>query len=80
MKVNEELTRMAIAGYRVQIAEAEKAIAELEGKTSLSTKHRRSKQRPAISKRKISAAGKAKIALAQKKRWAAFHKAQKKAA
>ena len=68
------LLRAALVGYRNQLAEIDRAIAEIRrrlgGRGSV-TSNRASKPRV---RRELSAAARKRIADAQKKRWAAFHK------
>lgn len=85
MTLNRELLKAALRGYEAQRADIEAHIAEireqLESPVEVIAKQR--KQLHAVAekgKRKkggMSAEGRAKIAAASRKRWAAFRKAKK---
>jgi hypothetical protein len=75
MPTDSSLLEAALIGYQLQRERIDKAIAELRQRLG-------GKTVPAISsdgvrpKRKMSAAARKRIAAAQKKRWAEFHKRQ----
>lgn len=87
MTLNRELLTAALVGYEAQSAELKAKIAEireqLESPIEVMAKQRRKIHAIAKKgKRKggMSAEGRARIAAASKKRWAAFRKAKKAAA
>jgi hypothetical protein len=68
---------MALIGYQAEISRIEQKMAEIRGQLG-------SRVKPVVAqketpKRILSAAARARIATAQKKRWAAFHKGKKAA-
>jgi multidrug resistance efflux pump len=75
MTLDPALLRAALIGYENQLAEIEKAIAELRRKLKIAS--------PGVAapvktgRRGMSAAARRRIAAAQKKRWAAYRKAKK---
>lgn len=80
-RVSNDILQMALIGYESQRAKVEAAIADLQARLG-----HRGPGRPRTSpdgagqsagkKRTLSAAGRRRIALAQKKRWAALKKAK----
>src|ERR1035441_8078841 len=67
--------RMALIGYQAELSRIEQRMAEIHvllGSPVVSKK--------AMPKRTLSVAARARMAAAQKKRWAAFHKGKKAAA
>lgn len=84
MTPDEDILRTALDGYKAQLASISGKIADIEAMLSPRSKTRKSKHTskpvpviPASAKHKMSAAGRASIAAAQRKRWAAHRKAQK---
>ena len=71
MKNDVSLLQAALVGYQSQIAEMEKAMAEIRHKIGASPV-----QTPngSNAKRKLSAAARKRISAAQKKRWAEYNK------
>ena len=73
MNLDPSLLRAALIGYEKQLAEIEKAMAELRRKLRMTAPG----AAPAkAAKRAMSAAARRRIAAAQKKRWAAYRKAK----
>jgi hypothetical protein len=74
--MDSSLLTAALAGYEVQLQKINDAIAEIQGQLG----HRSGKSSARAvagapkGRRKMSAAARKRIADAQKKRWAAFHK------
>ena len=72
---NNDLLAAALVGYQAQLAEVEGKVAEIRaqlgGRRIPASTDGSSASKP---KRNMSAAGKARIIAALKKRWAAFHK------
>jgi hypothetical protein len=78
MKTDHPLVQAALVGYQAQLENIDRAIADIQAmlrqrpaKASLSLAPRK--------KRVLSAAARNRVAAAQKKRWAEYHKAKKKA-
>lgn len=72
MKTDVALLQAALYGYQSQIAEMEKAIAEIRRKIGNAPAVDLSSSKPA--KRRLSAAARKRISAAQKKRWAEYNK------
>ena len=76
--IDEATLQMALIGYQVELSRIEQRMAEIRSQLGgrvdpvVATK--------AKPKRTMSAAARARIAAAQKKRWATFHKGKKAAA
>lgn len=75
MNLDPSLLRAALIGYENQLAEIEKAMAELRSKLKGTSPAKSAAGRPR-TKRTMSAAARRRIAEAQKKRWAAYRKAK----
>lgn len=74
MTFDESLLRAALVGYENQLAEIEKAMAEIRSQLKVTSG---SDSEPAkAANRGMSAAARKRIAAAQKKRWAAYRKAK----
>ncbi len=75
MNLDASLLRAALVGYENQLAEIEKAMAELRRQLKVTPA---ADSAPAQGrKRGMSAAARRRIAAAQKKRWAAYRKSKK---
>ncbi len=72
MKTDVSLLQAALYGYQSQIAEMEKAMAEIRQRIGSSAGGGRANGAPA--KRRLSAAARKRISAAQKKRWAEYNK------
>jgi hypothetical protein len=73
MKTDVALLQAALVGYQSQIAEMEKAMAEIRQKIgALPATHQSSNG--GTAKRTLSAAARKRISAAQKKRWAEYNK------
>lgn len=72
MKTDVALLQAALFGYQSQIAEMEKAIAEIRRKIGNAPVAELPSGKPA--KRRLSAAARKRISAAQKKRWAEYNK------
>jgi len=72
MKTDVALLQAALFGYQSQIAEMEKAIADIRRKLGNAPAGDLSDGKPA--KRRLSAAARKRISAAQKKRWAEYNK------
>ena len=78
MKTDHALLEAALVGYQAKLAEIDAAMADLRSRLGQSPAAKPvSAAKPAP--RKMSAAGRARIIAAQKKRWAAYKKQQSKA-
>ena len=75
MNLDPSLLRAALIGYEKQLAEIEKAMAELRRKLRMTSPGAAPAPGKAV-KRAMSAAARRRIAAAQKKRWAAYRKAK----
>lgn len=75
MTVDPALLRAALIGYENQLAEIEKAMAELRRKLRIGSPAAVAQVK--TGRRAMSAAARRRIAAAQKKRWAAYRKAKK---
>ncbi len=75
MTVDPALLRAALIGYENQLAEIEKAMAELRRKLRITSPGAGAPAK--TGRRGMSAAARRRIAAAQKKRWAAYRKAKK---
>jgi len=78
--VDDNALRMALIGYEQQKTRIEAAIADVHAQLGNSTPARTVTSGAAPKQRKMSAAARKRIALAQKQRWEAFRKAQRGAA
>jgi hypothetical protein len=72
MKTDVALLQAALVGYQSQIAEIEKAIAEIRRQIGHAPSADLANGKPA--KRRLSAAARKRISAAQKKRWAEYNK------
>jgi len=72
MKNDVSLLQAALVGYQSQIAEMEKAMAEIRHRIGASATS--PSPNGAASKRRLSAAARKRISAAQKKRWAEYNK------
>ena len=72
MKTDVSLLQAALFGYQSQIAEMEKAMADIRHKIGNSAGSDLGNGAPA--KRRLSAAARKRISAAQKKRWAEYNK------
>jgi len=75
--VDDNALRMALIGYEQQKTRIEAAIADVHAQLGNSTPARTVTSGAAPKQRKMSAAARKRIALAQKQRWEAFRKAQR---
>ena len=73
MKVDRLFLEAALAGYQAQLAEIEQAMQDIRRKLGVRSSTEAAAVKP---RRKMSAAARRRIAMAQKKRWAEFKKRQ----
>ncbi len=76
--IDEATLQMALIGYQAELSRIEQRMAEI--RSQLGGRVDPAVATKAMRKRTMSAAARARIAAAQKKRWAAFHKGKKAAA
>ena len=76
--IDEATLQMALIGYQAELSRIEQRMAEI--RSQLGGRFDPVVATKAMRKRTMSAAARARIAAAQKKRWAAFHKGKKAAA
>jgi len=74
---DQQLLAMALLGYEAQKAKLDAAIADIQAELGQGASSARSEP-PICRKRTMSAAGRRRIAAAQRKRWAAIHNAKTK--
>ncbi|HLK51022.1 MAG TPA: hypothetical protein VKT49_22930 [Bryobacteraceae bacterium] len=77
MTLDPALLRAALIGYENQLAEIEKAIADLRRRLKMAGPAPTAAEAEKAPRRSMSAAARRRIAAAQKKRWAAYRKGKK---
>lgn len=77
MNLDPAFLRAALIGYENQLAEIEKAMADLRRRLKIASPAAAAAGPAKAGRRGMSAAARRRIAAAQKKRWAAYRKSKK---